>query len=254
MKRILQAISDSTPVQVLIAVLFYGLYASVIGVCLVPSIYLVLWAIGALLPDPSFGNIVLFGLCLGAALFLYFITGVIVMGGLIRLISLGMKPGRYPVLSLTMLRWLLYSGIATIATVTVLPMIPVSWFSNLYFKIVGCKMGKNVYLNSFLINDAYLVEIGDDVTVGGKANISCHLFEKGWLILDRIKIGSHSLIGSFAYIAPGVTVGEHCTVGLNCYVRRGARIPDGSVYTSLGGLPIRKMAHLEKMASAEQRN
>lgn len=246
MKGALVAISESTPIQAVIALVFYAFYASVIGLALFPAILFLWWTAMNLLAAPGWREILIFSLSVGGAFFIYFITSVVVMGGLIRLLSLGIKPGRYPAVSLTMVRWLLYSGISTIATVTVLPMIPVSWFSNLYFKIIGCKIGKNVYLNSFLINDAYLIEIGDDVTVGGKANISCHLFEKGWLILDRIKIGSHSLIGAFSYISPGVTIGERCTIGLNCYVRRGASIKDGSVYTSLGGLPVKQMIKIEK--------
>jgi acetyltransferase-like isoleucine patch superfamily enzyme len=249
MKSALQAISGSTPMQILVALLFFSFYAAVIGLALFPSILFLAWTARELLSSPGWTDLLLFSLSLGGALFIYFLVGVLVMGGLIRLLSLGIKPGKYPAVSITTVRWLLYSGIATIAVVTILPMIPVSWFSNLYFRIIGCKIGKNVYLNSFLINDAYLIEIGDDVTVGGKANISCHLFEKNFLILDRIKIGSHSLIGAFSYISPGVEIGERCTIGLNCYVRRGTKIKPGSVFTSLGGLPIKEMIQLEKHVS-----
>ncbi len=124
-------------------------------------------------------------------------------------------------------------------------MIPVTFFSNLFFRLVGCKVGKRVYLNTWMLNDAYLIEIGDDVIIGGQTDISCHMFEHDCLILDKVHIGSGTLIGAHCYISPGVRIGERCTIGLNSYIRRNKRIPDGSTITVVSSLPIRDIARIE---------
>lgn len=252
MGKTLDRISESAFIQLLITLVTYAFYACVIGLSLAPSIAFLAWAWGAIvLPaggSPGFGGWVLFSLCAGGALYLYFITGIIVMGSAIRLISAGIKPGIYRDASPTMLRWLIYSGIYTIARATILPNVPMTFFSNLFFKLLGCKMGRRVFLNTWTLNDAFLIELGDDVTVGGGAELSCHLYEKGRLILDRITIGEGSLVGANTYISPGVSIGKKCVIGLGSVLRRGKRVPDGAHYTSLAGLPVREMAALEKHA------
>lgn len=252
MKPTLQGIADSQVAQLLITLVTYAFYALVLGLCLTPPAALVIWAwreIVLPMQDMAMLPVFLFGLCLGAAVYLFMATATIVMGLSIRLISLGIGPGRYPMAHPTTLRWLIYCGIYTLAYSLVLPLIPVTWFSNLFFRLVGCRFGKHVYLNSHILNDAHLIEIGDNVTVGGGAEISCHLFEADHLILDRIQIGSGSLIGANAYIAPGVVIGRNCTIGQGAYIRRGKRIPDGSCYTGIAGMPIRDAAMLEKVAT-----
>jgi hypothetical protein len=252
MKPTLQAIVDSQAAQLLITLVTYSFYALILGFCFMLPSTLLIWAWRTIIqpmenlsPYPLF----LFALCLGASVYAFLISAVLVMGISIRFLCLGIRPGRYPMAHPTTLRWLIYSGIYTLAYRLVLPMIPVTWLSNLFFRLVGCRFGKHVYLNSFILNDAYLIDIGDNVTVGGGAEISCHLYEGEHLILDRIKIGSGSLIGANAYISPGVVIGENCTIGQGAYIRRGKRIPDGSCWTGIGGMPIREAAMIEKSAS-----
>jgi acetyltransferase-like isoleucine patch superfamily enzyme len=246
----LQRLADSTPAQILITLVIYGVYATVLGLSLTPSVAFVYWTAGSLLGAPvGAEDILLFALGLGAAVYLYFIAGILVQGSIFRLLSLGVGPGRYPLASPTTLRWLIYSGIYTITSTTILPLIPVSFFSNLYFRIIGCRFGKRVYLNSYMLLDPYLIEIGDDVTIGGQTDVSAHSFEGNTLILDRIRIGSGSLIGAHCYISPGVTIGTGCVIGLGSFLRRGTTVPDGAVYTSLAALPVKRMAALEKNAS-----
>jgi len=249
MNTLLERIAGSQPVQLVLAVLVYAMYAAVLGLCLAPPLAVALWGWQTWLPlgaPIDIGRVVPVGLSLGGAYFVFLMTSTVVMGSLVRLLTLGFKPGKYPKASVTTFRWLISSGITTLAYRLVLPLIPVSWFSNLFFLLTGCRMGKNCYLNAFMLNDAYLLELGDNVTIGGGAEISCHLWEHDSLILDRIVIGSGTLIGANCYIAPGVTIGENCVVGLGSYVRRGTRVPDGARLTRIGAISLRRAAELER--------
>lgn len=254
MRKLLATLSDSAAVQALVTLAFYALYSAVLGLSLFPSVSLVLYLRSALLPAGVFASgaafpalpLLLFCMGFGASFFLFAASGALVMGLSIRLLSLGIRPGEYPAVSLTVLRWLLYSGIYTMALSLVLPLVPMSFFANAFFRLIGCRMGKRVMLNSLKLNDAYLIELGDDVTIGGQADISPHLFQNGKLILRKIRIGSGSLIGAKAYIAPGVSIGKRCLIGLGSYIRPDTVIPDGTHYASVGGLPLRRIVKIEK--------
>jgi acetyltransferase-like isoleucine patch superfamily enzyme len=251
--KILKIISESVFVQIIVTLIVYAFYALVIGISLIPTTLLVFAAFkNSLFISLSsgnanlLGNAIFFSLSVGFGIYLYFLTGIFVMGGLVRLISIGIKPGKYPAVSLTMLRWLIYSGIYTIAHSTILPVVRMTFFTNLFFKIIGCKMGKNVYLNTWTLNDPYLIELGDNVIIGGDTDLTCHIFENNYLILDKIKIGKNSLVGAHCYIMPGVTVGENCVIGVYSFIRRNKRILDNSKITALSGLPVKDIYRIER--------
>ena len=251
MRKFIAVLSDSFPVQVLITLVTYSLYAALIGICLLPSALVLHAAARALLaaqpaPMALVARLLLFCLCVGASLYVYFITGIFVIGSFVRLVSFGMRPGRYPIASATTLRWLIYSGVSGIAQKTILPMIPVTFFSTLYFRLIGCRMGRRVRLNSWFLNDAWLIELGDDVVIGGGATISPHQFEDGCLVLERVRVGSGTLVGALSYLSSNVTIGRRCLVGTRSFVRRGTTVPDGTRLTSLAGLPLREMYRIEK--------
>jgi acetyltransferase-like isoleucine patch superfamily enzyme len=249
MKKILAIVGESELIQAAITLVVYAADAAVIGLSLLPSIYLLSFAKTAFLTGGSPLHVLAFAVACGLAVFLYFITGTIVMSLLIRIISLGMKAGRYPMYSFAMVRWLMYSGIYHLAGKTILDYLPMSFLSILFFRIMGARIGKNVSLNTWFLNDAYLLEIGDNVVIGGKSDISCHTFEKGFLLLQPVRIGADTLVGQQCYVSPGVTIGRNCVIGQYSFIRKNKDIPDNSVIAALGGLPIREITRLERGAA-----
>lgn len=223
------SVYESQAAQVLAALVIYSFYAAVLAVALLPSAWIAGAALSAVRFDGPLAS------AASAALL-----------AAIRLISLGAREGRYPKASLQTFRWLLHSGIHTLAMRSILPFIPVSYFANLYFMIMGARIGRNVYINTNMISDAYMLTLEDGVILGGDAELTCHIMEREHLVLRPIRVGKDSLIGTGAYISPGVDVGERCTVGARCYIRQGTRIEDDSVYTVVAGLPARRVRRLER--------
>ena len=101
-------------------------------------------------------------------------------------------------------------------------------------------------INTWFLNDAYLLEIGDNVVIGGKTDVSCHTFEKEFLILKNVTIGRGTLIGQRCYISPGVTIGEHCVIGQYAFLRKNTFVPDRTTLSAIAGLPVRTVAQIEK--------
>jgi acetyltransferase-like isoleucine patch superfamily enzyme len=246
MKKFIALIAQSEIVNAAVTSLIYIFYAFIIGISLFPSVYLLLYCYRRLSPVGSLQSIALFSIGCGIALMVFFVTGTIIISITIRLLSFGVKAGRYPMVSSTMVRWLVYSGLYNLAGRLILTNVPMSFLTNLFFRIIGAKIGKNVQLNSWFLNDAYLLEIGDNVVIGGKTDVSCHTFEKGFLILKNVKIGSNTFIGQRCYISPGVTIGENCVIGQYAFVRKNTIVPDKTTLSAIAGLPVRTVARIEK--------
>ena len=250
---ILDRLSRSNTVKMILTLVVYAFYACVLGACLVPSALVVLWAFHRFLSPailasavPAIGAIVLFCLSCGASAYVFFFFGLLLMGCVIRLLSLGIQPGRHNAASLTVLLWIVLSGVWTLAFRLILPLVPMTPFSMMFHRLSGCRIGKNVWINTNSLIDCYMISIGDNTIIGGEAVLSPHVYENGRLIIRKITIGRNCLIGGHAYVSPGVTIGDGSVIGMKAYVRRGRHLPPGTHMTSLAGIPIERARALEK--------
>jgi hypothetical protein len=253
---LLDRLSRSSLVKSTLTLIVYAFYAAVLGACCVPSVLLLVWAFSRfLLPvmnaagmaaTAMVANVVLFSFLLGAAAFVFYAFGLLVMGSLIRLFSLGVKPGRHEAASPTVLLWIILNGVWTMAFRLILPMVPMTPLSQMFHRVSGCRIGKNVWINTINLIDCYMISIGDNTIVGGEAVLSPHVFENGHLIIERITIGKNCLIGGHSYISPGVTIGDGSVIGMKAYVRKGKQIPPGTKMTAVAGLPYSRALDLER--------
>ncbi len=252
-QRILERLSQWKVAEIFVTLLAYSLYASVLGLAAAPALIAALAAAQSLVVPsmaagalPPLGSCVLFALSLGGALYVFYLWGLILIGLLMRLLALGVRPGRHAPVSAVTLVWMILNGVFTFAYRMILPMVPMTFFAETFYRLCGCRIGKGARINTFVIIDPYLVEIGERTVIGGDAVLSPHAFEHGHLYIAPIRIGKDCLIGGHAYISPGVTIGDGSTIGLRSYIRKDRRIPPGSRIMSLAGLTAREMYELER--------
>jgi hypothetical protein len=250
---LLERLSRSSIVKTTLTLMVYVFYGCVLGVSLFPSGVLVAWAFTRLLSPailagsmPGPGPVALFCMLAGVGVFVFFFSGLLLMGSLIRLLSLGVKPGRYEPASQTVLLWMILNGIFTMAWRLILPVVPMTPLAQMYYRLSGCRIGKNVWINSINLVDCYLISIGDNTIIGGDSVLTTHVYENGKLSLQPISIGNNVLIGGHAYISPGVTVGDGSVIGLKAYLRRGRHVPPGSRITAVAGVSIERAIALER--------
>ena len=243
MKKILTFLM-SNQITYSIGMLFvYAFYGAVFGISLVPSAFIIYKVFG-ILDFSVFWHFLVAGITIGVSLYLFFIVALLVFGIVERILVIGFKPGRYSTSSFLFIRWLIYSGLHILLLNTVLPFMAGSSFAKIFYRILGAKIGKNTFINTRGLHDAYLLEIGDNVVVGGETDISCHIFEGNSLILGKIKIGSNTLIGTHCYIMPDVTIGDKCNIGLYSYIRKKRNIEDGSMIMAVPGMSAKKVAEI----------
>ena len=245
MKKFISALMADPICNAIMSIFVYIFYGAVIGISLAPSALFLFKMLDVIKLD-SYLNIFLYSLCIGVAIYMFFIVSLIVFGIFERILTIGFKPGRYSISSMTFARWIIYSGLHVILLNLVLPYVSGTVWNRLFYKILGAKMGKNVFINSPKLSDAYLLTLGDNVVIGGDASVSCHIFEGDKLILGEIKIGSNTLIGADAYVMPGSEIGNNCNIGLKATVRKNKKIPDKSMILAFPGTPAKKIAELLK--------
>jgi acetyltransferase-like isoleucine patch superfamily enzyme len=221
---------------------------------------LVLWAARRLLAStvsagsvPAAGAVLLFCLAAAAGLYAFFITALLVMGLLMRLLSIGVKPGRYSLFSVTTVLWIAMNSIQTLALRFILPVVAVSYLPLLYYRLAGSRIGRDVWLTAVTILDPSLVSIGDGTVLGGDVTIAAHIVSSGHLYLGPVSIGRDCRIGAHALICAGVTVGDGANVGVRTYLRKGRVVPPGGNLLDAGGIPPMTVVALQGEARTAHR-
>lgn len=118
----------------------------------------------------------------------------------------------------------------------------------------GMKVGERFErMNNVLIDDshAWLIEIGDDVTLAPRVHILAHDASTkkflGYTRIGRVTIGSRVFVGAESVILPGVTIGSDVIIGANSTVTHD--ISDNSVAV---GSPARVICTLDEFLDKER--
>lgn len=205
------------------------------GLAAIPSVYIFLCSyefLESATPIIKIGGI---SLLLGIGYILWGVSTVLLIGFIGLFITPRFKEARVPLRSLTTVRWGLIGALTRFRSGW-MELISPSWVSNIHYRMMGCKIGKNVQINTANLNDAFMVEIGDGAVIGGGASINAHLVEKGELVLSPIKIGSNSVIGAHSLITPGCEIGDGSVVAAKAVLPKWTKIPPNEVW---GGIPAK---------------
>ena len=164
------------------------------------------------------------GFCISLSFFIFWISLIILVGIIVRLLPIKPKPGIYNLKSIDTIKWGLSGAFLKLVNLTFLDFITPTFLNVFYFKLIGAKIGKNVQINSVNINDPWLLEIGDDSVIGGSASINCHVVESGKLILEKVKIGNKCTIGAKALIWPGCEIGDKSVIAARSTLKKRTKV------------------------------
>ncbi|MDY7548663.1 amino acid adenylation domain-containing protein [Glaciimonas sp. Gout2] len=125
----------------------------------------------------------------------------------------------------------LYEGIAVPNLLNYLRGTP--WLP-LAFNLLGCKIGRGVYLNTTDITEFDCVTIGDYSELNALACPQTHLFEDRVMKIDHVTIGNRVYMGPRSAVLYSAVVGDNAKLGALTLVMKGEQIPAG---TSWRGCP-----------------
>ena len=188
------------------------LFGIIIGLSLIPSTLLVLkvYEVTSVLSFEA--RACWLALSLGLAFPLFALTLIFVVPLFNKLLPLPVNTYRGPWYSLPTVGWYAHNALTYLVRYTVLDLITPSPLNILFFRMMGMKIGKNVMINTSNISDPALITLGDHVTIGGSATLMAHYGMDGYLVIDRLEIGPHSMVGLHASIFGGVRIGQNAMV------------------------------------------
>ena len=204
-------------------VLFLGM-----GLALVPAIWLVQagW---------DSGSIVLFGLSLGAGYLAFGLSFLALIVVLKYATFFRARPGDYPFVSLYSLRWAVIGSFVGLAKVVILRHLLGMPLLNLFYRLMGARIGRDVVINSCNIFDFDLLTIGDGTLLGGDCVVIAHVGEQGMLRLRPVTIGKGCTIGQSSVVFPGAVMEDGAVLGALSLLPKDRRLPAG---TRWGGNPL----------------
>ncbi|MGB7193186.1 MAG: Pls/PosA family non-ribosomal peptide synthetase [Collimonas pratensis] len=130
----------------------------------------------------------------------------------------------------------LYEGIAIPNFMSYLRGTP--WLP-LAFNLLGCRIGRGVYMNTTDITEFDCVSIGDYSELNAQACPQTHLFEDRVMKVDHVAIGSRVYMGPRSFVLYGATVGDNAKLGALTLVMKGESIPAGSNWRGCPAAPAR---------------
>jgi non-ribosomal peptide synthetase-like protein len=108
-----------------------------------------------------------------------------------------------------------------------------------YLRLLGCRIGRHVYLGSTLLSEFDLVEIGDYAAVNVGATIQTHLFEDRIMKASHLRIGDECSIGNMAVVLYDTEMQRGASLGPLSLLMKGETLPAFSHWV---GIPTRASA------------
>jgi non-ribosomal peptide synthetase-like protein len=131
----------------------------------------------------------------------------------------------------------LYEGIAVPNFMRYLrgtPWLPIA------FNLLGCRIGRGVYLDTTDITEFDCVEIGDHAELNALTCPQTHLFEDRVMKIDRVRIGSRVNIGSRSTVLYSAAVEDRAQLGPMTLVMKGETIPAASRWSGNPAAPLQQ--------------
>ncbi len=148
------------------------------------------------------------------------------------------KPGLFHIHSKESLLWMGYNSLILIANSAFLDVLRLSPFQTLFYRAMGAKVGKGVNINTSGLADLSMLEIGNNVLIGGGVALICHASERGFLSLAPTKIGNNVSIGLGSVILPDCEIGDGASIAPCSFLPKGTKIPARGAW---GGNPVRDL-------------
>lgn len=223
----------------------HGLAIVILGVSLFPMVFL-LWGVWKLLAfQPIWLKILAFSFTLPFSYFVFGTTLIFACMFAKNICGFKIAPGLYRMYSKESLLWMGYNSLILIANAAFLDVLRLSPFQALFYRNMGAKIGNGVNINTGGLADLSMLEIGDNVLVGGGVALICHASDRGFLRLESTKIANNVSIGLSSVIMPGCEIGEGASIAPCSYVPKGTKIPPKSVW---GGNPVRDLREEKRLA------
>lgn len=138
--------------------------------------------------------------------------------------------------------WYLHNALFYLVRFTFLPFVTLTPIGIWFLRAMGMRMGKRPRITTEYLTDVSMITLGDDVSIGGSAQVFCHYGGGGHLVIAPVAIGSGATIGEKATVMGDVEVGAGAMVLAHAVLLPGTRVGAGERW---GGVPARRISDSE---------
>ncbi len=115
------------------------------------------------------------------------------------------RAGSYPLWGAYYFRWWLAGAMQNVVPTSYLAGTPLL---AIYYRLMGARVGRNVFLATDSCGSFDLVEIGDDASIGVDASLAGYTVADGQLHLGPIRIGRRAFVGTRAVVSLGASLAD----------------------------------------------
>jgi non-ribosomal peptide synthetase-like protein len=112
-------------------------------------------------------------------------------------------------------------------------------FAAWYYRLLGSKVGKRVFMNTGELTEFDLVDVGDDATLNEDCTIQTHLFEDRVMKISEVRIGPRCCVGGMAVVLYYSRMEEGSTLNDLSLLMKGETLPAETFWE---GIPARSVS------------
>lgn len=99
---------------------------------------------------------------------------------------------------------------------------------NTALRLLGVKIGRGAWIESYWFPETDLIHVGRGATVGPGTVVQTHLFQDRVMSLDTVTIGEGATLAAHSVALPAASIGKSATIGPGSLVMRGDQVPDNT--------------------------
>jgi non-ribosomal peptide synthetase-like protein len=99
---------------------------------------------------------------------------------------------------------------------------------NVIWRMLGVRIGRQVFDDGCRIAERPLVRIGDACTLNADSTLHSHSMEDGVFKADYVSIGAGVTIGTAAFVHYGVSMGDQSELDADAFLMKGEHVPPGA--------------------------
>jgi non-ribosomal peptide synthetase-like protein len=107
-----------------------------------------------------------------------------------------------------------------------------------YFRLLGARIGRRVYMETTDLSEFDLAHIGDEAALNADCTIQTHLFEDRIMKMSVVEIGPRSNVGAASLVLYDTRMEEGSALGDLSLLMKGEVLPAGSRWE---GIPARRL-------------
>jgi non-ribosomal peptide synthetase-like protein len=105
-----------------------------------------------------------------------------------------------------------------------------------YFRLLGARIGRRVYMETTDLSEFDLATIGDEAALNADCTIQTHLFEDRVMKMSTIEIGPRCVVGAGSLVLYDTRMEEGASLGDLSLLMKGEVLPAGTAWQ---GIPAR---------------